>query len=183
MPCHIEHCVCHFIALCMLCCILVAFHAYHAYCIVSGIGVSPGTGNEVHFVLRVTECVSIPQSPTLRIIHDGVRFLLCLYVHSFHIDFHKLDLWPSCIEMRDWWHKDRDMHIFVQIHCYAPFLLSVAAKRRISNLLGLGTHFKNRCKQRLIGAFRWISAQDSPDMHHPSEARQSLACTPVLQFS
>ena len=34
-------------------------------------------------------------------------------------------------------------------------------------------------KQRLIGAFRWISAQDSPDMHHPSEARRSLACTPV----
>ena len=35
-------------------------------------------------------------------------------------------------------------------------------------------------KQRLIGASRWISAQDNPDMHHPSEARQSLACTPVL---
>ena len=49
-----------------------------------------------------------------------------------------------------------------------------------ATFLGLGTHFKNRCKQRLIGAFRWISAQDNPDMHHPSEARQSLACTPVL---
>ncbi|KAF5934356.1 hypothetical protein HYC85_030527 [Camellia sinensis] len=82
--------------------------------------------------------------------------------------------------MRDWWHEDRDMHIFVQIHCYAPFLLSVAAKRGISNFLELGTYFKNRCKQRLIGAFRWIFAQDNPDMHHPSEARQSLACTPVL---
>ncbi|KAI8007810.1 hypothetical protein LOK49_LG07G01020 [Camellia lanceoleosa] len=66
----------HFIALCMLGCILVAFHAYHAYCIVFGIGVSPGTGNEVHSVLRVTECVSIPRSPTLRITHDGVRFSL-----------------------------------------------------------------------------------------------------------
>ncbi|GMP79249.1 hypothetical protein CsSME_00034873 [Camellia sinensis var. sinensis] len=41
----------------------------------------------------------------------------------------------------------------------------------------------NRCKQRLIGAFRWISAQDSPDMHHPPEARQSLACTPVYLLS
>ncbi|KAF5933372.1 hypothetical protein HYC85_029543 [Camellia sinensis] len=50
-----------------------AFHACHAYYIVFGIGVSPGTGNEAHFVLRVTERVSISQSPTLRIIHDGVR--------------------------------------------------------------------------------------------------------------
>ena len=41
MPCYIEHCVCHFI------------------CIVFGIGVSPGTGNEGRFVLRVTERVSI----------------------------------------------------------------------------------------------------------------------------
>ena len=36
-------------------------HACHAYCIVFGIGISPGTGNEVRFVLRVTERVSIPR--------------------------------------------------------------------------------------------------------------------------
>ena len=72
------------------------------------------------------------------------------------------------------------MHISVQIHCYAPFLLSAAAKSGINNFLGLGAHFKDRCKQRLIGAFRWISAQHNPDLHHPSEARQSLACMPVL---
>ena len=60
MPCYLVHRVCHFIALCMLGCILVAFHAYHAYCIVFGIGVSPSTGNEGRFVLRVTERVSIP---------------------------------------------------------------------------------------------------------------------------
>ena len=72
------------------------------------------------------------------------------------------------------------MRIFVQIHCYAPFLLSVVAKSGISNFWGIGTHFKNRCKQRLIGAFRWISAQDNPGMHHSSEARQSLASTPDL---
>ena len=83
MPCYLVHRVCHFIALCMRGCILVAFHAYHAYCIVFGIGVCPGTGNEVHFVLRVTECVSIPPSPTLRIIHDGV-WSCCVYmcIHS-----------------------------------------------------------------------------------------------------
>ncbi|KAF5954540.1 hypothetical protein HYC85_007396 [Camellia sinensis] len=44
-----------------------------------GIGVSPSTGNEVRFVLRVTERVSIPQSPTLRIIHDGVSMDLVGY--------------------------------------------------------------------------------------------------------
>ena len=60
MPCYLVHRVCHFITLCMLGCILVAFHAYHAYCIVFGIGVSPGTGNEVRSLLRVTERVSIP---------------------------------------------------------------------------------------------------------------------------
>ena len=59
--CHVISCiVCHFIALCMLGCILVAFHACHAYRIVFGIGVSPSTGDEVRFILRVTECVSIP---------------------------------------------------------------------------------------------------------------------------
>ena len=83
MPCYLVHRVCHFIALCMLGCILVAFHAYHAYCIVLGIGISPDTRNEVRFVLRVTKRVSIPQSPTLRIIHDGVRSC-CVYtcIHS-----------------------------------------------------------------------------------------------------
>ena len=61
-----------------------------------------------------------------------------------------------------------------------PLSCSLLQQNEESATLRLGTHFKNRCKQRLIGAFRWISAQANPDMHHPSEARQSLACTPVL---
>ena len=64
-----------------------------------------------------------------------------------------------------------------------PFPALCCSKPKNQRLLGLGTHFKKRCQQRLIGAFRWISAQDTPDMHHPSDARQSLACTPVLQLS
>ena len=79
MPCYPVHHVCHFIACCMLGCILVAFHACHAYYIVFGIGVSPSTGNEVRFVLRVTERVSI-----LGRRHSGLSMMesrsCCVYV-------------------------------------------------------------------------------------------------------
>ena len=67
----------------MLGCILVAFHAYHAYCIVLGIGISPGTGNEVRFVLRVTERVSIPshRHSGLSMMELGFRWVF-MCIHS-----------------------------------------------------------------------------------------------------
>ncbi|GMP71957.1 hypothetical protein CsSME_00030178 [Camellia sinensis var. sinensis] len=82
--------------------------------------------------------------------------------------------------MRDWWHEDRGMHIFVKIHCYAPFLLSVAAKSGISNFPGLGTLFKNNCKTEANRGILVDFRAKQPNIHHPSEARQSLACMPVL---
>ena len=72
-----------FIALCMPRLYLSCIHAYHAYCIVFGIGVSPGTGNELRFVLRVTERVSIPSHR-----HSGLPMMelgsCCVYtcIHS-----------------------------------------------------------------------------------------------------
>ncbi|GMP81183.1 hypothetical protein CsSME_00035978 [Camellia sinensis var. sinensis] len=132
---------------------LICIHAYHAYCIVFGIGVSPGVGNEVHFVLRVTECVSIPQSPTLRIIHDGVR---------------------SCCVF---------MCIHPILNCAIRLLghhASICQNEESATFRDLARVSRITAKQRLIGASRWISAHDNPDMHHPSEARQSLACMPVL---
>ena len=54
-------------------------HACHAYCIVLGIGVSPSTGNEGRFVLRVTERVSIPSHR-----HSGLSMMefrfCCVYM-------------------------------------------------------------------------------------------------------
>lgn len=159
-----------FIALRMLGCILVAFHAYHAYC----------TGNEARFVLRVTERVSISKSPTLRITHDGVRFCCRIHMHSSYIELCNSAPRPSCIDVRDWWHEDRGMHIFVKIHCYALFLLSVTAKPRINNSSESGAHFEKHCKQRLIGASQWISARGSPTgtIHH-----SRAASWPARQFT
>ena len=168
MPCYLVHRVCHSITFCMLGCILVAFHAYHAYCIVFGIGVSPGTGNEARFVLRVTERVSIPKSLTLRITHDGVRFYCSIHMHSSYIELCNLTPRPSCIEMRDWWHEDRGVHTYVKILCHAPFLLSVAANQKPAVFWSYVQNSGLNCKQRLIGASQWISAPGNPSMHHSS---------------
>ena len=119
-----------FIALCMLGLYFSCIHAYHAYCIVFGIGVSPGTGNEARFVLRVTERVSIPKSPTLRITHDGVRFCCSIHLHSSYIELCNPTPRPSCIEMRDWWHEDRGMHISVK---YIAMPLSCSLLQHIKN--------------------------------------------------
>ncbi|KAF5938359.1 hypothetical protein HYC85_022618 [Camellia sinensis] len=101
--------------------------------------------------------------------------------HPFHIELCNSTPRPSCIDMRDWWHEDRGMHTSVKIHCYAPFLLSVAANKKLATFQSLARFPRIIKKQRLIGASQWISAQGSPDMHHPSseeESRQSLACMP-----
>ena len=54
-------------------------HACHAYCIVLGIGVSPSTGNEGRFVLRVTERVSIPSHRHSGLFMMEFRFC-CVYM-------------------------------------------------------------------------------------------------------
>ncbi|GMP23874.1 hypothetical protein CsSME_00001327 [Camellia sinensis var. sinensis] len=68
--------------------------------------------------------------------------------------------------MRDWWHEDRGMHTYVKIHCYAPFLLSVAANQESAVFRGLASFPRINAKQRLIGASQWISTQGSPNIHH-----------------
>ena len=57
---------------------IVAFHAYHVYCIMLGIGISPGTWNEVRFVLRVTKRVSIPSHR-----HSGLSMMELGFSCSF----------------------------------------------------------------------------------------------------
>ena len=147
-----------------------------------GIGVSPGTGNEARFVLRVTERVSIPKSPTLRITHDGVRFCCSIHLHSSYIELCNPTPRPSCIDMRDWWHEDRGMHIFVK-YIAMPFCCSLLQQNQESAVFrGLARFPRTIAKQRLIGASQWISAQGSPNIHHSSESRQSLACMPVYCF-
>ena len=100
MPCYLVHHVCHFIALCMLGCILVAFHAYHAYCIVFRVGVNLGTGNEVRSVLRVTERVSIPSHR-----HSGLSMMelgLVVFTCAF-ILYWVMQMDSSAIMHRDAW--------------------------------------------------------------------------------
>ncbi|KAF5934453.1 hypothetical protein HYC85_030624 [Camellia sinensis] len=110
--------------------------------------VSQGTENEAHFVLRVTECISIPQSLTLRITHDGVS---------------------SCCVF---------MCIHPILNCAFRLLGHHASQNEESaTFRSLARFPRITAKQRLIGASRWISAQDNPDMHHPSEARQT-PCLP-----
>ena len=104
MPCYLVHRVCHFIALCMLGCILVAFHVYHAYCIVLGIGVSPSTGNEGRFVLRVTERVSIPshQHSGLSMMELGLVVFICAFILYWVAQFDSSAImhWDAWLEAR-----------------------------------------------------------------------------------
>ena len=74
------------------------------------------------------------------------------------------------------------MHTFVKIHCYAPFLLSVAAYQESAVFRGLARFSRIIAKQRLIGAFQWISAQSSPNMHH-SIIRSRIKAVPGLHAS
>ena len=125
------------------------------------------------------------RSSTLRINHDGVSVLLCLYVHSFHIESCNSTPRPSCIEMRGWWHEDRGMHTCVKILCHAPFLLSVATNQESTAFQSFAQYSGLNCKQRLIRASQWIFAQGNPNMHHSSsgaELRQSLACMLIYCF-
>ena len=147
-----------------------------------GIGVSPGTGNEVRSVLRVTERVSIPKSPTLRIIHDGVRFCCSIHMHSSYIELCKSAPRPSCIDMRDWWHEDRGMHIFVK-YIAMPLSCSLLQQNRESaTFRSLARISRNIAKQRLIGASQWISAQGSPTYIIHQSRGSPLACMPVYSF-
>ena len=134
MPCYLGHRVCHFIALCMLGCILVA---YHAYCIVLGIGVSPSTGNEGRFVLRVTERVSIPSHR-----HSGLSMMefrsCCIYMCIHFILSRAIRLLGHhasiCViggtRIEDYTPRRVVMHTYVKILCHAPLLLSVAANQK-----------------------------------------------------
>ena len=161
-----------------LCCI----HAYHAYCIVSGIGVSPGTGNEVHSVLRVTECVLIPQSPTLRIIHDGVR-VGCVFIYIHFIL--SCTIWLLGHHASGCVIGGTRIEACIHLWKYIAMPLSCSPLQQIKNQQSSGAWHAFQeiiAKQRLIGASQWISAQGSPNLHHSSESRQSLACMPVYCF-
>ena len=192
MPCYLVHCVCHFITLCMLSCILVAFHAYHAYCIVFGIGVSPGTGNEVRSVLRVTERVSIPQSPTLRNTHDGVGFC-CIFICIHFILSCAIRLLGHhasiCViggtRTDDYTPWRVVMHTYVKILCHAPLLLSVAANQKSAAFRSLTRIPRTIANRGKPGHREGFSAQGNPSMHHSSsgaDLRQSLACMPIYCF-
>ena len=54
-------------------------------------------------------------------------------------------------------------HAYIcEIHCCAPFLLSVAANQESAVFRGLARFPKTIAKQRLIGASSWISARRQP---------------------
>ena len=141
MPCYIEHCVCHFIALRMLGCMLVTLcmpsHLHRVWD-----RSQPKHGKRGTFRTSSDGTCLNSQSPTLRIIHDGVQVLLCFHVHSFRIESCNSTPRPSCIDMRDWWHEDRGLHSLKSSHAYicentlsCPFVALCCSKSEISGLL------------------------------------------------
>ena len=167
-------------------------HACHAYCIVIGIGVSPSTGNEGRFVLRVTERVSIPSHR-----HSGLsmmefrscRVYMCIHFilsRAIRLLGHHASI---CViggtRTEDYTPWRVVMHTYVKILWHAPLLLSVAANQEsaaFQSLARIPRTIANRGKPRHREGF---SAQGNPSMHHSSsgaDLRQSLACTPIYCF-
>ena len=120
-------------------------HAYHAYCIVFGVGVSPGTGNEVRFVLRVTERVSIHNHR-----HSGLSMMelgLVVFICAF-ILYWVAQLNSSAIMHRYAWLVTRgSRHAYIcENTLLCPFPALCCSKSRISNLPELGTLSKKNYK-------------------------------------
>ena len=83
-------------------------HIAYMHCIVFGLGCQ--TKHEVWgvFVLKVTKYTSILGRWHSWSQHDRVCSIHLFSLHSFYIDLQTWHLWPSCIEMHDWWPKDRE---------------------------------------------------------------------------
>ena len=121
IPYYLVHRVCHFIALCMLGCIL------DAYYIVFGIRVSQSMGNEGRFVLRVTERDSIPSHRLSGL--SMMEFRSCCVYMCIHLILSRA-IWlighhaSICVigDMRieDYTPWRVVMHTYVKILCYAP---------------------------------------------------------------
>ena len=146
-----------------------------------GIGVSPGTGSEVRFVLRVMERVSIPshRHSGLPMMELGFVVFICAFILHWLAHFA-----PSAIMYRDAWLVARgSRHADIcENTLLCPFPAVCCSKSRISGLPRLGTHFKNRCKQRLIRAASWISAQRQPG-HASFFIRNVIKAVPGLHAS
>ena len=151
---------------------LSCIHACHAYCIVLGIGVSPSTGNEGRFVLRVTERVSILSHRHSRL--SMMEFRSCCVYMCIHFILSRairlLGHYASiCVigstRIEDYTPWRVVMHTYVKILCHAHFLLSVAANQKSAAFQGLAQHSGVNCKQRRIGASQWISAWGDSSIH------------------
>ena len=168
-------------------------HACHAYCIVLGIGVSPSTGNEGRFVLRVTERVSIPSHR-----HSGLSMMefrfYCVYMCIHFILSRAIRLLghhaSRCViggtRIEDYTPWRVVMHAYVKILCHAPLLLSIAANQKSTAFRSLARIPRTITNRGKPGHHKGFSDKGNPSMHHSSseeESRQSLACTPVLQLS
>ena len=142
-----------------------------------GIGVSPGTGNEVHFVLRVTERVSISKSPTLRITHDGVRSC-CVYMCIHFISSRAIRLLGHHASICVIGGTRIEARLYLWKYIAMPLSYSLLQQNEESvTFRSLARFPRITAKQRLIGASRWISAQGSPDMHHyQKQGSPWLAC-------
>ena len=167
-------------------------HACHAYCIVLGIGVSPSTGNEGRFVLRVTERVSIPSHR-----HSGLSMMefrsCCVYMCIHFILSRAIRLLGHhasiCViggtRIEDYTPWRVVKHTYVKIHCHAPLKLSDAANQKSAAFRSLARIPRTIATKYKPGHRKGFFAQGNPSMHHSSsgaDLKQSLACMPIYCF-
>ena len=149
-----------------------------------GIGVSPSTGNEGRFVLRVTERVSIPGRRHSELsmmesrpccVHMCIHFILSRAIRLLGHHASICVIGGTRIEDYTPWRVV--MHTYVKILCHAPLLLSVAANQKSATFRSLARIPRIIANRGKPGHRKGFSAQGNLSMHHSSfgtELRRSM---------